>query len=122
MIRMTLNKITAVLKVTATIEIYDDEASEETVRYIIEQDLEDDGFDVDVALLKDQEWHMLAEDDDGIIHGLPVYDDQYIMTNGKDVWMDGYVDGIADGIILDSGRDIREITAWMYTPELPKKG
>ena len=51
---MTPNKITAVLKVTATIEIYDDEASEETVRYIIEHVLEDDGFDVDVALLKEQ--------------------------------------------------------------------
>lgn len=64
---MTPNKITAVLKVTATIEIYDDEASEETVRYIIEQVLEDDGFDVDVALLKDQEpktgkW--ILDDDD----------------------------------------------------------
>jgi len=53
-IKETPHKITAVLKVTATIEIYDDEASEETVRYIIEHVLEDDGFDVDVALLKEQ--------------------------------------------------------------------
>ena len=54
-IKETPNKITAVLKVTATAEFFDDEASEETVRYVIEQDLEDAGFDVDVALLKEQE-------------------------------------------------------------------
>ena len=54
-IKETPNKITAVLKVTATAEFFDDEASEETVRYAIEQDLEDAGFDVDVSLLKEQE-------------------------------------------------------------------
>jgi len=74
-----------------------------------------------LALLKEQEWHMLIEDDDGIIHGLPGDDGQYFMTDGKDIWIDDYVDGVADGIILESGRDIREITAWMYMPELPKK-
>ena len=74
-----------------------------------------------IALLKKQEWHMLTEDDEGIIHGLPGDDEQYLMTNGKDIWIDYYVDGVTDGIILDSGRDIREITAWMYMPELPKK-
>ena len=74
-----------------------------------------------IALLKEQEWHMLTEDDNGIIHGLPGDDGQYLMTDGKDIWIDDYVDGVADGIILDSGRDIREITAWMYMPELPKK-
>ena len=73
------------------------------------------------ALLKEQEWHMLTEDDDGIIHGLPGDDGQYLMTDGKDIWIDDYVDGVEDGIILDSGRDIREITEWMYMPELPKK-
>ncbi len=51
----TPNKITAVLKVTATADFFDDEASEETIRYAIEQDLEDAGFDVDVALLKEQD-------------------------------------------------------------------
>ena len=74
-----------------------------------------------ISMLKEQEWHMLTEDDDGIIHGLPGDDGQYLMTDGKDIWIDDYVDGVADGIILDSGRDIREITAWMYMPELPKK-
>lgn len=54
-IKETPNEITAVLKVTATAELFDDEASEETVRYLIEQDLNDAGFDVDVALLKDRE-------------------------------------------------------------------
>ena len=73
-----------------------------------------------IDLLKEQEWNLLTEDDDGIIHGLPGDDGQYLMTDGKDIWIDDYVDGVADGIILDSGRDIREIVAWMYMPELPK--
>ena len=51
-IKKTPNKITAVLKVTATAEFFDDEASEETVRYAIEQDLEDAGFEVDVSVIK----------------------------------------------------------------------
>lgn len=49
------NKITATLKVVIAGEFYDDEASEETLRYCVEQDLEDAGFDVDVELLKEQE-------------------------------------------------------------------
>ena len=73
-----------------------------------------------IDLLKEQEWNLLTEDDDGIIHGVPGDDGQYLMTDGKDIWIDDYVDGVADGIILDSGRDIREIVAWMYMPELPK--
>ena len=73
-----------------------------------------------LSLLKEHEWNVLTEDDDGVIHGLPGDDGQYLMTDGKDIWIDDYVDGVADGIILDSGRDIREITAWMYMPELPK--
>lgn len=74
-----------------------------------------------LALLKAQAWHILTEDDDGIIHGLPGDDGQYFMTDGKDIWIDDYVDGVSDGIFLDSGRDIREVTAWMYMPELPKQ-
>ena len=74
-----------------------------------------------ISLLNEQEWNLLTEDDDRIIHGLPGDDGQYLMTDGRDIWIDDYVDGVADGIILDSGRDIREITAWMYMPELPKK-
>ena len=71
-------------------------------------------------LLKEQEWNLLTEDDDGIVHGLPGDDGQYLMTDGKDIWIDDYVDGVDDGVWLDSGRDIREIKAWMYMPELPK--
>lgn len=74
-----------------------------------------------LTLLKERRWNVLTEDADGVIHGLPGDDGQYIMTDGKDIWIDDYVDGVADGIILDSGRDIRELTAWMYMPELPKK-
>ena len=49
------NKVTTVLKVVVTGEFYDDDATEETLRYVVEQDLEDAGFDVDVTLLKEQE-------------------------------------------------------------------
>lgn len=48
------NKVTTVLKVVVTGEFYDDDATEETLRYAVEQDLEDAGFDVDVTLLKEQ--------------------------------------------------------------------
>ena len=67
-----------------------------------------------MELLKEHGWNVLTEDADGVIHGLPGDDGQYLMTDGKDIWIDDYVDGVTDGIILDSGRDIREITAWMY--------
>jgi len=46
------NKITATLKVVITGEFYDDEASEETLRYCAEQDLEDAGFDVEVSVMR----------------------------------------------------------------------
>jgi hypothetical protein len=74
-----------------------------------------------LALLKEQGWNVLTEDAEGYIYGLPGDDGQYLMTDGKDIWIDEYVDGVDDGIWLDSGRDIREITAWMELPELPKK-
>ena len=48
------NKVTTVLKVVVAGEFYDDDATEETLRYAVEQDLEDIGYDVDVALLKEQ--------------------------------------------------------------------
>ena len=46
------HKVTTTLKIVITGEFYDDEASEETLRYCVEQDLEDAGFNVDVTLLK----------------------------------------------------------------------
>ena len=75
-----------------------------------------------LALLKENGWHMLAEDADGIIHGLPGDDGQYLMTDGEEIWVDDYVDGVDDGIFLDSGRDFHEIKAWMYMPEFPQEG
>ena len=75
-----------------------------------------------IALLKEQEWNLLTEDDDGIIHGLPGDDGQYLMTDGRDIWIDNFMDGVDDGIFLDSGHDVREIKAWMYMPKLPEEG
>jgi len=46
------NKVTAILKIVITGEFYDDEASEETLRYCVEQDLEDAGFDVEVSIMR----------------------------------------------------------------------
>ena len=40
------NKIKAKLLVEVEAEFYDDESSEETVRYCVEQDLEDEGLNV----------------------------------------------------------------------------
>ena len=77
-------------------------------------------YDV-LSLLKEQAWHLLKEDADGLIRGLPGDDGQYLMTDGEDIWVDDYVDGVDDGVWLDSGRDIREVKAWMYMPELPKQ-
>ena len=48
------NKITATLKLVIAGEFYDDETTEETLRYSVEQALEDAGFEVDVSLLKEQ--------------------------------------------------------------------
>ena len=41
------NKILASLRVNLIGEFYDEDASEETLRYAVEQDLEDSGFEVD---------------------------------------------------------------------------
>ena len=46
-------KITAGLQLRVTGEFYDDEASEETLRYCVEQDLEDAGFYADVSVMMD---------------------------------------------------------------------
>ena len=75
-----------------------------------------------LELLKEQGWTLIMEDADGYLHSLPGDDGKYLMTDGKDIWIDDYVDGVDDGIWLDSGRDIREIKAWMYMPKLPKEG
>ena len=47
------NKVKAKLIVEVETEFYDDESSEETLRYCVEQDLEDAGFNViDVSVVK----------------------------------------------------------------------
>ena len=46
-------RVTAILRVEA--EYYDDEATPETVRYCVEQTLEDAGYDVDVIPLGDED-------------------------------------------------------------------
>lgn len=48
-----INKIKAKLIVEVEAEFYDNESSEETLRYCVEQDLEDAGFNViDVSVMK----------------------------------------------------------------------
>lgn len=73
-----------------------------------------------INLLREREWNILKEDANGIVHGLPGDDGAYLMTDGKDIWIDDYVNGVTDGIFLDSGRDIHDIKAWMYMPKLAK--
>lgn len=47
------NKIKANLIVTVEAEFYDDESSEETLRYCVEQNLVDAGFNIiDVSVMK----------------------------------------------------------------------
>ena len=47
------NKVRAKLIIDVEAEYYDDESSEETLRYCVEQDLEDSGFNViDVSVMK----------------------------------------------------------------------
>ena len=47
------NKVKAKLTVEVEAEFYDNESSEETLRYCVEQDLEDAGFNViDVSVMK----------------------------------------------------------------------
>ena len=54
------NKVTATLKIVITCEFYDDEASEETLRYYAEQALEDAGFDVNVSVIRNNRLQLSA--------------------------------------------------------------
>lgn len=51
------NKVTATLKVVITGEFYDDEVSEETLRYCAEQALENEGFDVEVSVVRNNRFY-----------------------------------------------------------------
>lgn len=77
-------------------------------------------FDEIIKQVKEYQWNRLTVDSDGIVHGLPGDDGQYLMTDGEDIWIDDYMDGVEDGVFLDSGRDVREIKAWMEMPDLPE--
>jgi hypothetical protein len=48
---MAMRKIKALLHVYVETEIDDDEADSETLRYLVEQDLEDKGFEVEVTVI-----------------------------------------------------------------------
>lgn len=45
-------KIKATLKLKVTAELYDNDATEETLRYLVEQSLKEAGFDVDVTVFE----------------------------------------------------------------------
>lgn len=48
---MAMRKVKALLRVYVEAEIDDDDADSETLRYLVEQDLEDKGFEVDVTVV-----------------------------------------------------------------------
>ena len=51
------------------------------------------------------------------VENLPEYDEQVIVTNGKDVWIDAFND-VGDGVWLSgTDNDIDGVIAWMELPE-----
>ncbi|MBR2601866.1 MAG: hypothetical protein IKE08_04130 [Clostridia bacterium] len=66
-----------------------------------------------------QRWNPVIVDSEGVVHGLPGDDGKYLMTDGKDIWIDDYTDGVDDGVWLDSGANIQDIKAWMEMPDVP---
>jgi hypothetical protein len=56
------------------------------------------------------------------VENLPEYDEQVIVTNGKDVWIDAFND-MGDGVWLsETDDDIDGVVAWMELPEPYKEG
>ena len=117
---LDLDKLQRTIKVCAKFPNRDCRECEYSDGFICFHDELMEDVDKAVGMLKERQWHILHEDSDGIVHGLPGDDGQYLMTDGKDIWIDDYVDGVDDGVWLDSGRDIREVKAWMEMPELPE--
>ena len=118
------NRVTAYLKVTA--EFYDPEATPETVRACVEQDLQDAGYEVEVSSfgkwisVKDRLPKPKPSDEyaDYIVH---IIDDEgnwaigiaeYDVVLGVGVWRIG-----PDSVTLQDGM---YITHWMETPEPPE--
>ena len=118
------NKITAALKVVATGEFYDDEASEETLRYCVEQDLEDAGFDVDVEPLKEQNWISVRDrlpNCNGcyLVWRPHFYPDKGMPSicyfDGQNAWHDSY------GVDFTRTLAPDDVSHWMPLPEQPCK-
>jgi len=135
------NKVTATLKVVVTGEFYGDEASEETLRYCVEQDLEDAGFDVDVALLREQPKWISVKD------RMPIETHSIFWRfSGTDKWSNAMWREQSDKVLVtvvfkDGTRLVttgethdgkwntsisrtleHTVTHWMQFPELPREG
>lgn len=93
------NKIKAKLTVEVEAEFYDDESSEETVRYCVEQDLEDVGLNViDVSIDNTREMiDRLKRNRKEIAMNLPEDYDYYSFLRGMDYVLDRLNWGDVDG-------------------------
>lgn len=49
---MEYKKVKAILKVVVEAEFSDNESNADTLRYLVEQDLEDNGYDVEVNIIE----------------------------------------------------------------------
>ena len=114
--------ITAKMEVTVTGEFYDPEASEETLRFCVEQGLIEQYSDVDVKLLKTRsQWisvkDRLPDDASDVLAYYDCIDDGRVMLVNyyKNCWYDAVFNDLIDD--LDQGC----ITYWMPLPEPPKE-
>lgn len=130
-----VSRITACLKVTA--EFYDPEATEETVRACIEQDLEDAGYEVEVSpfgnwtnvktkLPESSGKYLVCAN--GMLAGQPVnVKTAWFLTSLKDNCQfkyemqdepdrPGFYNGDGEGDWIENG-----VTYWMPLPEPPKE-
>ena len=65
------------------------------------------------------------QEGDYIIVGLPLFDIEVLVTNGRHVWIDffNFEDSVClDAVCLDSGAEIENVIAWMPLPKPPKGG
>ena len=62
-----------------------------------------------------KEWIPFTFDDDGLLDcALPETDEEILISDGKDVWIDTLMED--NGYYLDSGRELKGL-AWMPLPE-----
>lgn len=131
-----INRVTAYLKVTA--EFYDPEATPETVRACVEQDLEDAGYEVEVSSfgnwipVKDR----LPPEHDSIfakVYGTKQWNPNMFQRSSDDVCVavrfedgtrmvthDHTVDGKWHSEMEKAAYPKRTVTHWMPNPELPE--